>query len=72
MMTKLNLSSLEGFFVSYDLANIANIKHGKAGKFYDKAECEDNGIKVTDSIMIICFKNGSKSSFGNNWIATFK
>lgn len=71
-MEKLNLSSVDGLFVSYDLADIKSIKHGKAGKFYDKAECEDNGIKVTDSIMIVSFKNGSKSSFGDNWIATFK
>ena len=70
-MTKLNLRSLEGFSVSYDLATIKNIKHGKAGKFYEKSECEDNGIKVTDSIMIINFNNGSTSSFGNNWVVTF-
>lgn len=70
-MEKLNLSSVEGFFVSYDLSNIANIKHGKAGKFYDKAECEANGIKLSDSIIIITFKDGNKSSFGDNWIATY-
>jgi hypothetical protein len=70
-MTKLNLSSSEGFFVSYDLADIKNIKHGKAGKFYDKSECESNGLKVSDSIIIISFKNGDKTSFGDNWIATF-
>lgn len=70
-MTKLNLRSLEGFSVSYELCKIANIKHGKAGKFYDKLECEDNGIKLSDSILIINFKNGTTSSFGNNWIVTF-
>lgn len=70
-MTKLNLRSLEGFSVSYDLANIANIKHGKAGKFYEKSECEDNGIKLSDSIVIINFKNGTTSSFGDNWVVTF-
>lgn len=70
-MAKLNLRSLEGFFVSYDLANISSIKHGKAGKFYDKEECESNGIKLSDSIIIISFKNGDKTSFGDNWIATF-
>jgi hypothetical protein len=70
-MTKLNLRSVDGLFVSYDLATIKNIKHGKAGKFYDKSDCESNGLKVSDSIMIISFKNGSKTSFGNNWIVTF-
>lgn len=70
-MTKLNLSSIEGFFVSYDLSNIANIKHGKAGKFYDKAGCEDNGIKVTDSVIVIRFIDGHTTIYGDNWIATF-
>lgn len=70
-MTKLNLNSIDGLFVSYDLADIKNIKHGKAGKFYDKSECESNGLKVSDSIIVISFKDGNTTSFGNNWVATF-
>lgn len=70
-MKKLNLNSIDGLFVSYDLADIKNIRHGKAKKFYDRVDCEDNGIKVTDSILIISFKNGTTSSFGDNWVVTF-
>jgi hypothetical protein len=70
-MTKLNLSSIDGAFVSYDLATIKNIKHGKAKDFYTKADCENNNIRVTDSIITINFNNGSTSSFGNNWVVTF-
>ncbi len=71
-MTKLNLRSIEGFFVSYDLSTIKEIRHGRAKEFYDKADCESNGIKLSDSVVIIVFKDGNKASFGNNWIVTFK
>lgn len=71
-MEKLNLTSIDGLFVSYDLVDIKSVKHGKAGKFYEKSDCEGNGIKLSDSIMIISFKNGNKTSFGDNWTATFK
>ena len=70
-MTKLNLSSVDGLFVSYDLSTIKNIRCGKAKDFYTKSDCEDNNIRVTDAIIKINFKNGSTSSFGNNWVATF-
>lgn len=71
-MTKLNLTSIDGLFVSYDLDNIRDIRHGKAKQFYNKVDCESNGIKVTDSIMVIRFIDGNKTSFGDNWIATFQ
>lgn len=70
-MTKLNLTSVDGLFVSYDLATIKNIRYGKAKSFYDKEDCEDNNIRITDAIIVINFNNGSTSSFGNNWVVTF-
>ena len=56
-MIKLNLTSVDGLFVSYDLATIKNIRHGKAKDFYTKADCEDN-IQLR-TIIIINFNNGS-------------
>ena len=70
-MTKLNLTSFDGLFVSYDFETIKELRHGKARDFFTKDECEDNGVKLTDSILIIKFKNGSSSFFANNWAATF-
>ena len=70
-MTKLNLNSVEGFFVSYDLSTIKDVKHGKAKKFYDKADCEGNGVKLSDSMIVINFKDGGVASFGDNWFITF-
>lgn len=70
-MTKLNLTSKDGLFVSYDLVNIREVRHGKAKGFYDKEDCENNGIKVTDSIIVIKFRDGNTTSFGDNWVATF-
>ena len=71
-MTKLNLTSVDGLFISYDLSTIKDIKHGKAKRFHNKVDCEDNGIKVTDSIMVIRFIDGHTTSYGDNWVATFK
>jgi hypothetical protein len=70
-MTKLNLSSVDGLFVSYDLSNIREIRNGKAKDFYSKADCEDNGIKVNDSIIVIRFNDGNKTSFASKWTVTF-
>ena len=70
-MTKLNLTSADGMFVSYDLATIKNIKNGKAKKFYSKEDCEGNGIKLSDSVIKITFKDGNTASFGDNWSITF-
>lgn len=70
-MTKLNLTSKDGFFVSYDLSTIKTIKIGKAKSFYDKKDCEDNGVKLSDAIIIINFKNGYTSSFADSWVVTF-
>lgn len=70
-MTRLNLSSVEGLFVSYDLQAIKNVEHGKAKKFYTKADCEGNGVKLSDSMIVINFKDGSVASFCDNWFITF-
>ena len=70
-MTRLNLSSVEGLLVSYDLQAIKNVEHGKAKKFYTKADCEGNGVKLSDSMIVINFKDGSTASFGDNWFITF-
>ena len=70
-MTRLNLSSVEGLFASYDLQAIKNVEHGKAKKLYTKADCEGNGVKLSDSMIVINFKGGSTASFGDNWFITF-
>ena len=68
---KLNLTSLENFFVSYDLSDIKNIKHCKASEIYSKKECEGNGVLFSDSIIVLKFNDGHTTSFGSNWIMTF-
>lgn len=70
-MKQLHLTSRDGFFVSYDLSTIKTVKTGKAKSFYDKKECEENGIKVSDAVIIINFKNGTTSSFSDSWTMTF-
>ena len=70
-MTKLNLTSKDGLFVCYDLANIKSIRHGKAKIFHNKKDCDGNGIKVSDSVLVINFNDGKCSTFGDNWTVSF-
>ena len=70
-MTKLNLTSKDDLFVCYDLANIKSIRHGKAKIFHDKKDCEGNGIRVSDSVLVINFNDGKCSTFGDNWTVSF-
>ncbi|HHX38036.1 MAG TPA: hypothetical protein GX717_08660 [Clostridiaceae bacterium] len=70
-MTRLLLNSIEGFSVSYELSNIKNIEHGKAKKFYDKSDCERNGLKLSDSVIKINFISGDTASFCDNWRISF-
>lgn len=71
-MKKLNLTSLENFFVSYDLSDIKNIKHCKASDIYSKNDCEGNGVLLSDSIIVLKFNDGHTASFGSNWTITFE
>lgn len=70
-MKKLNLTSLENFFVSYDLSDIKSIKHCKASDIYSKNDCEGNGVLLSDSIIVLKFNDGHTASFGSNWTITF-
>ena len=70
-MKNLNLTSVDGLFVTYDLATIKNVRYGKAKDFYTKADCEDNNVRLTDAIITINFNNGSTSSFASNWVVNF-
>lgn len=70
-MTKLNLTSVHGFFVSYDLDTIRDIIYGKAKSFYNKTDVEENGFKLNDAVIVIRFKGGDTASFGDNWTVTF-
>ena len=70
-MKKLNLTSLEGFYCSFDLSDIKNIKHCKAKDLYSKEDCQNNGVLLTDSIICLKFSDGHTASFGSNWIVTF-
>lgn len=70
-MKNLNLSSKDGLFMSFDLSNIREIRSGRAKDFYSKSDCESNGVKLNDSIIVIKFNDGNVSGFGNNWIVTF-
>ena len=70
-MKVLNLTSLEGFYCSFDLSDIKNIKHCKARQMFSKEDCQGNGVLLSDSIIVITFKDGHIASFGSNWIITF-
>lgn len=71
-MKKLNLTSLENFFVSYDLSDIKNIKHCKASDIYSTDDYERNGVLLSDSIVVLKFNDGHTASFGSNWTITFE
>ena len=71
-MTKLVLLSAEGFSVSYDMAAVKRIEHGKAKDHYSKSDYEGNGLKANDSMIIIRFKDDGVASFGDNWFVTFE
>ena len=71
MKKVLNLTSLEGFYCSFDLCDIKNIKHCKASDIYSKNDCESNGVLLSDSIIVLKFNDGHTASFGSNWVITF-
>lgn len=70
-MKNLNLYTNDGLQVSYNLIDIKHIKYGKAKDFYQIDEIINNGLKPSDPMIIISFKNGTTASFGDNWAIDF-
>ena len=60
-----------GCRVSYNIDDIASIKHGRADTLYCKSDLNGNCIKADDSLLVIQFKDGSISSFSSNWTIVF-
>ena len=70
-MKNLNLTNVNGFFVSFDLADIKFIKYGKAREFYSKQDLDSNCIGLSEAVIMIYFKDGNTASFANDWVVTF-
>lgn len=56
---------------AYRLADIQNIRYGKARDFYNIDDIRGNDMKPSDSMIYISFIDGSVASFGKGWEITF-
>lgn len=56
---------------TYRLADIQNIRYGKAKDFYNIDDIRGNDMKPSDSMIYISFIDGSVASFGKGWEITF-
>ena len=56
---------------AYRLADIQNIRCGKAKDFYNIDDIRGNDTKPGDPMIYISFIDGSVASFGKGWEITF-
>lgn len=56
---------------AYRLADIQNIRYGKAKDFYNNEDIRGNDMKPGDPMIYISFIDGSVASFGKGWEITF-
>lgn len=56
---------------AYRLADIQNIKYGKARDFHNMDDIRGNDMKPSDSMVYISFIDGSVASFGKGWEIAF-
>lgn len=68
---KITLQHEDGLKVYYDTDRIAYIRHDKASNLYNKSDLAGNGIKATESVLVINFKNGECATFGDDWSIIF-
>lgn len=57
--------------VAYRLADIQNIRYGKAKDFYNNEDIRGNDMKPGDPMIYISFIDSSVASFGKGWEITF-
>lgn len=69
-MTNLNLFHKDGFNVSYALADIEQIIFGKVEDL-EAESYKGNGFIEGDPVIQITFKDGNKSTFGDDWTIAF-
>lgn len=65
-MTKMIITSTDGWKIEYALDSIKEVKFGKLSQLHSKSDIVGNGLRPGDATILIVFNDGTQATFADS------